>query len=81
MDKYDTNEFVIAIGKRIKQIRDDQDITQLDLAELAGMDMRQVQRIENGEVSTSITNIYLISKALKVSIGDLTNFDESDIQE
>jgi transcriptional regulator with XRE-family HTH domain len=58
----------------VREIRLSKDLTQLDLAAKLGIDVRQIRRIENGENETSLSNIYLLSEALGVKVGDLFDF-------
>jgi transcriptional regulator with XRE-family HTH domain len=60
------NEFIKRVGKRIKQIRKREGITQSQLSFESGIRINQIGRIERGEVNTSITNIVHIAKALNV---------------
>jgi transcriptional regulator with XRE-family HTH domain len=61
-------------GIKVKEIRLRQDLTQLDLAAKIGTDVRQIKRIENGETTTSLVMVYLISQALEVSTEELFDF-------
>jgi ribosome-binding protein aMBF1 (putative translation factor) len=61
-------------GKKVREIRLSKNLTQLDLAAKLGIDVRQVRRIENGENETSLSNIYLLSEALNVKVGELFEF-------
>ena len=55
-------------GKRIKEVREDRNITQAELAEAVGYsDARQIQRIEDGESAGSIDKLVDISQVLHIS--------------
>ena len=59
---------------RIKTYRKKQGLTQTDLANRAGLNIRQIQKIENGEVKTENTTLktmQVIAQALNVKIDDL----------
>jgi transcriptional regulator with XRE-family HTH domain len=71
----DTSAFITTFGQRVKALRELNNLTQFDLASKAGMDIRQIQRIEYGKINTSIGNAYLIARALEVSLGELFDFD------
>ena len=60
---------VLALNIRIARTR--KQITQETLAELAGISVKHVTKIENAQVTTSIYFIYKISKALDVTIDEL----------
>ena len=54
----DIQEFLHDFGKRIKVLRAEHNLTQLDLAVRTHMDIRQIQRIEAGDINTSIGNAF-----------------------
>jgi transcriptional regulator with XRE-family HTH domain len=64
----------VEFGKKVKESRESQNMSQLDLAIKSGLDVRQIGRVENAEVNTSLTTIYSIAKALDVAVGDLFDF-------
>ena len=59
------------IGKRIKELRNQAGLTQMELAGRASLDRTYINSVENGRRNISITNIEKIAKALNVSIFDL----------
>lgn len=61
----------IKFGKRIRDLRDEQGISQEKLGELAKVHRTYVGMIERGEKNITLTNIEKFSKALKVEIKDL----------
>ncbi len=63
----------IKIGKNIKKIRVNKDMTQEALAFDAGVNRAYIGYIERGERNPSTETLSKISKALKVSLGDLLN--------
>jgi transcriptional regulator with XRE-family HTH domain len=58
----------------VKELRQTQNLTQLDLAAKVGIDIRSLRRIENGESEASLSTIYFIANALNVSTSDLFDF-------
>ena len=62
------------LGKRIKQLRKNADISQEKLAELAGLDRTYINSVENGKRNISIINIEKICIALEISLADFFNF-------
>ncbi len=62
-------------GKRVRNTREKTGLTQLDLAVLTDIDIRQIQRIENSENATSIVNAYKVAKTLNVPIQKLFDFE------
>lgn len=59
-------DFIRKVGKRIKQFREKEGMTQDQLSYESGIRINQIGRIERGEINTSITHISLIAKALNV---------------
>ena len=63
-----------AIGKKIREIRIKQNISQDQLAFEIGTTQKQISRIERGEINTSIAHILAIADTLNVSAKDLFDF-------
>lgn len=62
------------MNNRIKAYRKKQGLTQTDLANRAGLNIRQIQKIENGEAQTenvTLKTMQVIAQALHVKIDDL----------
>lgn len=58
------------IGKRIKEIRISQGLTQDELSEKSGIAVRTIQRIENSQVTPSIYSIKAIGAALGADLNE-----------
>lgn len=64
------------MNNHVKMYRKKQGLTQTDLANLAGLNIRQIQKIENGESKTeniTLKTMQAITQALNVKIDDLIN--------
>ncbi|SDW41430.1 Helix-turn-helix [Hydrobacter penzbergensis] len=61
-------KLVTAIGKRIRALREEQELSQEDLANEADVPLSQIGRIERGENNPTISTLYVIAKALKVDL-------------
>ena len=61
------------IGTRIKELRDQNKLSQKDLAYSADLDRSYIASVENGQRNISIVNIEKISIALGVSLKDFFN--------
>ena len=62
------------LTNNIKAYRKKQGLTQADLANRAGLNIRQIQKIENGEARTeniTLKTMQAIAQALHVKIDDL----------
>lgn len=69
------NELTVNLGKRIKELRKKNNISQEKLAFLAELDRTYVNSVENGKRNISIINIGKIANSLNT---DLPNFFDSD---
>lgn len=67
-------ELSIKIGRRIKQLRKDRNITQAELGRMCHRDKQHIELIENHKVSANIYTLYSIAIALKVELKDLFDF-------
>lgn len=59
------------LGKNVNRLRAQRGLTQDDLAELAEIDRRYVQRIEAGTANPGVDVIFRIRQALKASWDEL----------
>lgn len=58
---------LIAFGARVRLFRKEKGLSQEGLANLAGIDRSYMGQIERGEINLTLTKIYQISEALKLS--------------
>lgn len=58
-------------GKKVKEYRLKNNLTQLELAELLGLSTNFVGMVERGERNTTVDNVFKIAKALKISPANL----------
>lgn len=63
-------EISIQLGRRIRTLRIGAGKSMVDLAFESGMEYTQLSRIELGQISTSIYQLYKISEALNIEIID-----------
>lgn len=63
-----TNQSKNVISLWVKNSRTNLDLTQEDLAEIAGVDRKTINRIENGHFSPSIETLIRISVSLNTKI-------------
>lgn len=71
--KMDLDEinFLRRLGQRIRAIREDRKLTQQQLAEQSGLHRTFIGAVERGERNLSLLNLRIISKALRVPLGEL----------
>lgn len=65
----------IELGKTIKTIRGEKNLTQEKLAELTNMSTTHISNIENGKAKVSLETILNISRMLEYSIEELISGD------
>jgi transcriptional regulator with XRE-family HTH domain len=59
------------VSEKLVELRKNQGLTQNQLSEMAGIDRKTINRIENGHFSPSVDTLTRLALALQVSIGDL----------
>ena len=64
------------LGRKIQTLRKERKMTQECLAELVGIDPKNISRIENGNNYPSPENLSAIAQALNVEIYELFVFNE-----
>jgi transcriptional regulator with XRE-family HTH domain len=69
--QYKDQPYLVRVGKKLAETRDNKKITQEKLQELTGFDTRQIGRIERAETNASISIIKAIADALKVKVSEL----------
>ena len=60
-----------ALGKQIRKVRRDLDLSIADLAGVAGISTGMMSKIENGQISPSLSTLQAIASALSVSLSSL----------
>jgi|TARA_B110000503_G_C7131707_1_gene407067 transcriptional regulator with XRE-family HTH domain len=65
-------------GATVKSIRKSLNISQEELASLAGMDRAHMGRIERGTINAGLTTIARIAKALHCAPAQLLDYTKSD---
>jgi len=64
--KEEQQEFLRKLGEYIVLLRKQQQLKQIDLADLLDMDVRVLRRIEKGETNIQILLVFQLAKILKV---------------
>ncbi|MEZ4778175.1 MAG: helix-turn-helix transcriptional regulator [Flavobacteriaceae bacterium] len=68
------DNYLIEFGKNLRKLREQRGLSQEYLAIDANIPTNQIGRIERGEISTTISTLLSISKALQIDIKELFNF-------
>lgn len=76
MNKSRNNDFIIAFGKHLRQVRKSKGLSMEKLAQAAGLEYSQISDIELGIINTTISTVSLIAEALDISPKELFNFQE-----
>lgn len=64
----------IAVGKRVKELRNKLGISQEELADIAELDRTYITSVECGKRNISIVNVEKLANALNVSLSEFFNF-------
>jgi len=68
MEEIELKEFIKKIGIRIRKLRLEKNMTQLDLAIASNIDERQIQRLEASHTSPTIKTLYKVARGLDVEV-------------
>lgn len=71
-----SGDLLVAIGKAIRQVREDRQLSQDQLASKSGLDRSYVSSIENGKRNVSIQNLSKIANSLGVSLTEIVQLAE-----
>ena len=71
----DKKQLQIAIGKRIKSIREEKNISQQDIAGLCNIEKSNFSRLEAGNTNPTIYTLSKIAEYLGVSLKDLVDIE------
>ncbi|MCE2849199.1 MAG: helix-turn-helix domain-containing protein [Chitinophagaceae bacterium] len=64
-------EVSILVGNRIRNIRQKRGLTMEQLSYEVGIEYTQLSRIERGIINTSVFQLFMISRALKVDFEEI----------
>ena len=67
----DKEPILLAFGQRVHKLRKERNLSQEQLADLAGVHRTYIGMIERAEKNITLCNIEKIANALKLSIKDL----------
>ena len=73
---YIRNEKVLrAVGMNIRKLREKSGFSQQEFADLCDMELSQINRIELGEINTSVSVLFIIAEVLKIKPSKLLDID------
>ena len=76
MKRRENKRLLKALGKRIREIRKEQNISQAQLGFECGVHGEYIGRVERGMQSPTISTLDSISKALGIKLKELIDFEE-----
>jgi transcriptional regulator with XRE-family HTH domain len=65
----------VNVGKKIKELRVKKGMSQQELAYQCNFEKSNISRIESGKTNVTLKTLYLISKALSISIKELVDIE------
>jgi transcriptional regulator with XRE-family HTH domain len=68
-------ELFIHIGKRIKLLREEKNVSQQELAYLCDFEKSNMSRIESGRTNPTIGTLFKISNSLSINLSDIIDFE------
>jgi len=74
--KFKDHKYLIQFGNHLRWLRKENELSQEELANDADIPINQIGRIERAEISTSLSTMRAISKALNIHITELFDFDK-----
>jgi transcriptional regulator with XRE-family HTH domain len=67
-------KFLKAFGANLSKFRKAKGFSQEKLAYESGIELRQIGRIERGEINTGLSSVILIAETLNVDVKELFDF-------
>ncbi|WP_298156142.1 helix-turn-helix transcriptional regulator [Flavobacterium sp.] len=67
-------DFQISLGKRIRQLREEKNLSQTELGNLCEIDRSNMNRIEAGNTNPSSYLLYMMAEKLQIEASELLNF-------
>jgi len=69
-------EYLIKLGRRIVELREEKGLKQIEFSDLLDMDDGSLRRLESGRTNPTTTTLRQLARALDISLSDLFNFSE-----
>lgn len=67
--------FLSAFGGNLRTLRKSKGLSMEKLAQISGVEYSQIFEIEHGNINTTISTVYAISKGLGISYKELFDFE------
>jgi len=62
---------LIKFGQRVRELRQERNLTQQQLADISGLHKNYIGMVERGERNPSLLNIDILARSFKVDISEL----------
>lgn len=62
------------LGQRIREVRKQKNMSQEDLADVSGLALSQIGRMERGEINATLSSVFSICRALEIEVSMLFTF-------
>ena len=62
---------MIKFGQRVRELRQERNLTQQQLADISGLHKNYIGMVERGERNPSLLNIDILARSFKVDISEL----------
>lgn len=76
MEEPEITLFIKQIGERIRKLRKEKNMTQLDLATKSNIDERQIQRLEATHTSPTLKTLFKVIHGLEMNFPDFFTFPQ-----
>lgn len=78
MEEFPYEAYYHRIGRNIRRLRREKGMTQEALAEAAGLSIKMIQKLENGQRGFRMETVIRISVILDISLDSLTGMHKAD---
>lgn len=65
------DETILELGRRIKFLRNERNMTQMDVAVILNIDPSAIRRYEKGRVEMGFTTLLKFAEAFEITVNDL----------
>ena len=66
----------VNVGERVKQVREERDLTLTDISQRTGLDVAFLEQIENGSIAPPLGTVIKLAKALDLKMGYFISGEE-----
>ena len=74
MTKIRDDKYLTALGKRLREVRKEKNISTYDLSYESNVSRSQINAIERGDINTTISTLKALASALDIELKELFDF-------